>query len=171
MAYSASNKPFLIVPAVAGGAIGSRKGGNIWYYASSDSASTCTAPFYFQDGYTDGMQVNDLVIVLDLTQMLTAVCMVTACSRGYGATVAAPSTTLAGRGTFTLASGGATSTTLSVPAVTLTSLFKFFPQVGNQAAAEFAPWVWVSSQSAGSVTLSHPANTSGSMSFSYEVSS
>lgn len=37
----------------------------LWYYVSADAAATVAGASYFTDGQTRGMQLNDLVIVVD----------------------------------------------------------------------------------------------------------
>jgi hypothetical protein len=110
MAYSSTNRPFLVAPAVAGGAQGSNKGGNIWIYRSTDPIATVVGSYYFQDGKTDGMQVSDVVIVVDTATPEVTTCVVTAVTAGYGATVVAES--VAGfSGTLAISHGGTGQTT------------------------------------------------------------
>jgi hypothetical protein len=107
MAYSSTNKPFLVAPAVAGGANGSNKGGNIWVYRSADVIGTVVGSYYFADGFSEGMQVNDVVIVVDTTSMSVADAVVTAATAGYGATVTAG--VAAGKVVATASTSGAVS--------------------------------------------------------------
>lgn len=105
MAYSSDNAPFVVAPAVAGGAAGSNKGGNIWVYRSADPIATVTGSYYFTDGARDGMQVSDVVIVVDTATPEVTTCVVTVVTAGYGATVVAES--VAGfSGTLAIAHGG-----------------------------------------------------------------
>lgn len=105
MTYSSTNKPFMVAPAVAGGAQGSNKGGNIWVYRSADPIATVTGSYYFTDGYFDGMQVSDVVIAVDTATPEVTTCVVTVVTAGYGATVVAES--VAGfSGTLAIAHGG-----------------------------------------------------------------
>ena len=82
MAYSTNNRPFLIVPAVAGGfgnfstsvsgavAGGSSDvGGNVWAYRSTDASATVAGANYFTDGFKMGMRKGDIVLI---TQFSTA---------------------------------------------------------------------------------------------------
>lgn len=82
MAYSTANRPYLIVPAIAGGFGGtvlasvpgsSDCGGNVWAYRSSDAAATVAASNYFTDGYKLGMRKGDIVFI---TQFSTALAVV-----------------------------------------------------------------------------------------------
>lgn len=78
MAYSTSNRPYLVVGAVAGGfgptlsgaTPGSSDcGGNIWAYRSSDSVGSVMASGYFTDGFKLGLRKGDIMFV---TQFSTA---------------------------------------------------------------------------------------------------
>lgn len=79
MAYSTNNRPYLIVPAVAGGAGGptisgltggsSDCGGNVWAYRSSDPAATVAGAGYFTDGWKMGLRKGDIMFI---TQFSTA---------------------------------------------------------------------------------------------------
>lgn len=82
MAYSTNNRPFLIVPAIAGGfsatisgltAGSSDCGGNVWAYRSSDAAATVAGSNYFTDGWKLGMRKGDIVFI---TQFSTALAVV-----------------------------------------------------------------------------------------------
>lgn len=83
MAYSTANRPYLIVPALAGGfgaavvgaggAGSSDCGGNMWAYRSTDAAGTVTGA-YFTDGHKLGMRKGDVVLV---TQVSTAFAVAT----------------------------------------------------------------------------------------------
>jgi hypothetical protein len=83
MAYTTANRPFLVVPAVAGGFGGtilnsvpgsSDCGGNIWAYRSSDAAATVAAASYFTDGHKLGLRKGDFMFV---TQFSTALAVAT----------------------------------------------------------------------------------------------
>jgi len=78
MAYSTANRPYLIVPAVAGGfgativagvAGSSDCGGNVWAYRSSDAVGTVMASNYFSDGHKLGLRKGDFMFI---TQYSTA---------------------------------------------------------------------------------------------------
>jgi hypothetical protein len=78
MAYSTNNRPFLVVPAVAGGFGGtilnsvpgsSDCGGNVWAYRSSDTVGTVMGANYFSDGFKMGLRKGDFMFV---TQFSTA---------------------------------------------------------------------------------------------------
>lgn len=83
MAYSTNNRPYLIVPAVAGGfaasivgaggAGSSDCGGNLWAYRSSDPAATVAGANYFTEGFKIGMRKGDIVFI---TQLSTAFAVV-----------------------------------------------------------------------------------------------
>ena len=60
MAYSVSNPPQLLVPA-----IGARPA--IWSYKSADDDGTVNGASYFTNGVTLGMKVGDIVFVYDTT--------------------------------------------------------------------------------------------------------
>lgn len=82
MAYSTNNRPYLIVPAIAGGfgnfstnvsgavAGGSSDvGGNVWAYRSTDSVGTVMGSNYFSDGFKMGLRKGDIMFI---TQFSTA---------------------------------------------------------------------------------------------------
>ena len=79
MAYSTNNRPYLIVPAIAGGAGSptisgltqgsSDVGGNVWAYRSSDPAATVAGANYFTDGWKLGLRKGDIMFI---TQFSTA---------------------------------------------------------------------------------------------------
>lgn len=78
MAYSTANRPYLIVPAVAGGFGGtivnsvpgsSDCGGNLWAYRSTDTVGTVMASNYFSDGFRMGLRKGDIMFI---TQFSTA---------------------------------------------------------------------------------------------------
>jgi hypothetical protein len=83
MAYSTNNRPYLIVPAVAGGGGSptisgltggsSDCGGNVWAYRSSDSAATVAGANYFTDGWKLGLRKGDIMFI---TQFSTALAVV-----------------------------------------------------------------------------------------------
>lgn len=56
--YSTSNPPAL----VAGG---TGAGPRMWFYSSVDAVTTVRVTGYFTNGYTLGMRVGDIVLVLD----------------------------------------------------------------------------------------------------------
>lgn len=58
MSYSTSNQPALLLQNIGG----TRK---LWFYASTDGASTVDASGYITDGYSLGMRAGDVVLVLD----------------------------------------------------------------------------------------------------------
>jgi hypothetical protein len=87
MTYAVSNPPFLAVPALAGGASGSNKGGNIWVYRSTDSIPAVVAPYYFSNGALEGMQVSDVVVVIDTATPAIAICSVVNASLSLGVSV------------------------------------------------------------------------------------
>ena len=89
MAYSSLNAPFIVAPAVASGANRTTQGGNIWVYRSPDTLASVVAANYFADGFTDGMQVADVVIVVDTTTPAVAYGVVTSVANGHGATITA----------------------------------------------------------------------------------
>lgn len=81
MAYSTANRPYLIVPAVAGGFGGtilasvpgsSDCGGNVWAYRSSDAPATVAGANYFTDGFKLGMRKGD---ILFMSQFSTAMAL------------------------------------------------------------------------------------------------
>lgn len=59
MAYSTSNPPALISQGVGGGTV------RIWSYKSTDAAAVVDAANYITNGGSLGMQVGDLVFVVD----------------------------------------------------------------------------------------------------------
>lgn len=63
MAYSTSVGPYLVSPAVAGGANAgsSVTGVNIWGYRSSDPLATVISTGYFSDGDKRGMRPADVL--------------------------------------------------------------------------------------------------------------
>jgi hypothetical protein len=97
MTYASTNKPFLIVPAVAGGAQGAAKGGNLYAYRSTDTVATVTGTTsYFGDGALEGMQVSDGVIVFDTVTPGVTLCSVNAVVAGAGANVVASDALIGG---------------------------------------------------------------------------
>lgn len=82
MAYSTANRPYLLVPALAGGFGGtilasvpgsSDCGGNIWAYRSSDPAATVAGNGYFTDGFKMGLRKGDIMFI---TQFSTALAVI-----------------------------------------------------------------------------------------------
>ena len=74
-------------------------------------------------------------------------------------------------GTFTLASSGATSSTLSVPGMQVTSQIYLSAQEGDAVGSHFLSWVVPASRVtgvSGSETFSHPAN-SNTITYNYMV--
>jgi len=59
MAYSTSNPPQIIAPALGS------KGPQIWTYEDADVDSDVNAGDYFSDGLELGMQIGDMVYVYD----------------------------------------------------------------------------------------------------------
>lgn len=73
MAYSTANRPYLVVPAMAGGfsatvvngvAGSSDCGGNIWAYRSTNTFAEAAAANFFSDGHKLGMRKGDIVFVV-----------------------------------------------------------------------------------------------------------
>ncbi len=100
MAYSTANRPYLLVPAVAGGFGGtilnsvpgsSDCGGNVWAYRSSDSVGTVMGTSYFSDGWKLGLRKGDFMFVTQFSTALAVsgggIGIVSAVSSGFGATV------------------------------------------------------------------------------------
>lgn len=79
MAYSTNNRPYVIVPAVAGGfaasvagltAGSSDCGGNIWAYRSTDTVTAIMAANYFTDGFKLGLRKMDIMFITQVTTAL-----------------------------------------------------------------------------------------------------
>jgi hypothetical protein len=66
MAYSTANRPFLTVPAVAGGFIvgSSDTVGQYWAYKSSDAIATVITSGYVTDAKRLGMRPGDILTVV-----------------------------------------------------------------------------------------------------------
>lgn len=81
MAYSTSEGPYLVSPAVAGGAnVGSsRVGGNVWAYRSTHARATVITTGFFSDGDKRGMRVGDLVHVIVTSTAYVPTAMHTIC--------------------------------------------------------------------------------------------
>ncbi|MBO9380029.1 hypothetical protein GG804_24995 [Sphingomonas histidinilytica] len=80
MAYSVSNPPALIAEKVGGS-------GSVWLYKSADDDATVNGASYFTNGVPLGMQVGDIVLVIDTTTPKGSFCFVTSVS-GDAATTA-----------------------------------------------------------------------------------
>jgi hypothetical protein len=72
MAYSTANRPYLVVPAVAGGfnatvvngvAGSSDCGGSIWMYRSTNTFAEAAASNFFADGHKLGLRKGDIMFV------------------------------------------------------------------------------------------------------------
>lgn len=99
MAYSTSNPPALLTPAP----IDNQVGPQIWAYKSTDAIATVLGSAYFSNGYTLGMDVGDVVMVLDTTNTRVSITMVTSVSSSTGsATLGTTATTTAAAGALTL---------------------------------------------------------------------
>lgn len=79
MAYSTANRPYLIVPAVAGGFSGtvvnsvpgsSDCGANFWAYRSTNTFAEAAAANFFSDGFKLGMRKGDIVFVVTYSTAL-----------------------------------------------------------------------------------------------------
>lgn len=73
MAYSTANRPYLVVPAVAGGfsatvvngvAGSSDCGGSIWAYRSTNTFAEAAAANFFSDGHKLGLRKGDIMFVV-----------------------------------------------------------------------------------------------------------
>lgn len=62
MAYATSNPPKLI-----GGALASKGGGKVFLYRSADDDATTNGASYYSNGVLLGMEVGDIVLVIDTT--------------------------------------------------------------------------------------------------------
>lgn len=80
MAYATSNPPALIGQMVGGA-------GAVWLYKSADDDATTNGAGYYTNGVTLGMQVGDIVLVIDTTTPKGSLCFVTSVS-GTAATTA-----------------------------------------------------------------------------------
>ena len=139
MSYSSKNPPFLVAPAVAGGANGAAKGGNIWVYRSADTIATVSATHYFVDGATDGMQVADVVIVVDTATPAVSLCTVIDVSTTLGATVKA--TAAATSGTSSTVSVFDTRT--SAAAATISTSVKAVSTQGYTSAGDLGDQTYI----------------------------
>ena len=72
MAYSTANRPYLIVPAMAGGfsatvvagvAGSSDCGANLWAYRSTNTFAEAAAAGFFSDGHKLGLRKGDIMFV------------------------------------------------------------------------------------------------------------
>ena len=79
MAYSTNNRPYVIVPALAGGyaasvagltAGSSDCGGTLWCYRSTDTVTAVMASGYFTDGFKLGMRKMDIMFITQVTTAL-----------------------------------------------------------------------------------------------------
>lgn len=99
MAYSTSNPPALIVPAPMDNQVGPQ----LWAYKSTDAIATVLGAAYFSNGYTLGMDVGDIVFVLDTTNTRVSMTMVTSVNSSTGsATLGTTATTTSAAGALTL---------------------------------------------------------------------
>lgn len=82
MAYSTNNRPYVIVPALAGGygvtisgltAGSSDCGGTVWAYRSSDPAATVAGANYFTDGFKLGMRRGDIIFITQFSTLFAVV--------------------------------------------------------------------------------------------------
>jgi hypothetical protein len=98
MAYSTNNRPFLIVPAVAGGfgatfvtgVTGSSDcGGNVWAYRSTDAASVVAGANYFTDGFKMGLRRGDILVAQTFSTALAYLGMALGAISSVGASSAA----------------------------------------------------------------------------------
>lgn len=71
MAYSTSAPAALVSQRLGA------DGGAIWVYKSADSLALVLVADYFSDGYDLGMKVGDTVIVIDSTNSMSKICLVT----------------------------------------------------------------------------------------------
>lgn len=60
MAYSTSNPPKLLV-----GSLGAKGQGKVFLYRSADDDETTNGSSYYSNGVSLGMEVGDLVLVID----------------------------------------------------------------------------------------------------------
>jgi hypothetical protein len=51
------------------GNLGGLSGHNLWFYTTTDSAATIAGAGYFSDASTKNMQLNDVVIVTQVTSL------------------------------------------------------------------------------------------------------
>jgi len=100
MAYSTANRPYLIVPAIAGGfgativngvAGSSDCGGNVWAYRSTNTVAEAMATGFFSDGFKMGLRKGDIMFLASYTTALAvssgAIGIVTASVTSSAATV------------------------------------------------------------------------------------
>jgi hypothetical protein len=104
MAYSTQNPPVRLnhggftsfgAPE-AGSGVGAYGGLSLWLYKSLDVIATVQGAGYITDGIQRGMQVGDVVFVLDLTNLRMYLCMV------ISTTPAGTAANLAGTGAVNL---------------------------------------------------------------------
>lgn len=99
MAYSTSNPPALLTPAPMDNQIGPQ----IWAYKSTDAIATVLGAAYFSNGYLLGLDVGDVVLVLDTTNTRVSMAMVTSVNTSTGsATLGTTATTTATAGVVTI---------------------------------------------------------------------
>lgn len=79
MTYATSNSPALIAESVGGGA-------SVWLYKSADDDDTVNGTDYFTNGEALGMQVGDIVLVIDTTTPKASVHYVSAIDSDGNAT-------------------------------------------------------------------------------------
>jgi hypothetical protein len=82
MAYATTNPPVQLAGGMmGGGAIG--RGGNIWYYSSTDAVATVVGAAYFSNGVDLGMELGDIVYVVETdnaSPYLLTICSVSVAS-------------------------------------------------------------------------------------------
>lgn len=78
MAYSTDNPPSLDTQSIAGH--------KTWVYESADADGTVMGADYFSNGDALGMEVNDLIKIVDTTTPLVSFAFVTAVTSGGAAT-------------------------------------------------------------------------------------
>lgn len=83
MAYATSNPPRCIVPAVGGAK------GALWMYVDGDAHTDVDATDYFSDGDALGMEVDDVMIVVDTATPTVTIHHVTTVTAGGAATITA----------------------------------------------------------------------------------
>lgn len=139
MAYSTSNPPRLLQPSVGASS------GAIWLYTSTDDIGTVAQADYFSNGDDLGMKVDDVMFVVDQTNVQHHEVIVSAVTAGGAATVggvsasggralaAATTLTAAESGqSFYLSLAGGFTVTLPAPAVGLK--YKFIVAIAPTTA-------------------------------------
>ena len=87
MAYSSTNPPMLVSQRFGG------NGPGLWSYKSTDAIATVAGSSYFSNGFALGMQVGDLVAVLNTASTLGSIGYISNVSTGAGATLLSSFTT------------------------------------------------------------------------------